>query len=159
MILNCILHAEQGQPKVVLEFATDITERKRAEMQLRLTEERWELAMSASMDGIWDYDLVHNRLFLSQRSKQIIGYEDGEFPNELEAWGARLHPDDRGWFLAAVADHLAGETEALFAEYRIRCKDGSYKWILARGACAAGRLRNTVARHWYAHGHYAPQAA
>lgn len=116
-----------------LVIVNDITERERAERQLREQEERWQLALRGNNDGLWDYDIRTNQVFFSKRWKEMLGYEEHELPNLCEEWEQRVHPDDFPGVLKKLKDHLERKAQFYVAEYRLRCKDGRYKWVLARG--------------------------
>jgi PAS domain S-box-containing protein len=111
------------------------TEKKRqqAEEELRISEERWQLAIKASKDGIYDLNLQTSEVFYSARWKEIIGYENHEIANEVHEWIKRVHPDDIENVIQANRKHIKGEITRLKQEYRLLCKDGSYKWVLERG--------------------------
>jgi PAS domain S-box-containing protein len=108
-------------------------QRRQAEEELRRSRERFELAVRGSQDGLWDWDLERNEVFFSPRWKSILGYDDHELANDLHEWMERLHPDERDRVLAANQAHINGETPHYEYEYRLRHKDGTYRWILARG--------------------------
>lgn len=112
---------------------TDITSRMQAEEALRLSEERWELAVRGSNDGIFDLNFQTGEVFFSTQWKAMLGYEDPEIRNSHEEWRSRIHPDDYEQVMAAHKAHLEQNTPFFREEYRLRCKDGSYKWILGRG--------------------------
>ncbi len=104
-----------------------------AEAALRHSETRWQLALLGNYDGIWDWQVQSNEVFYSARWKEILGYAEPEITNRLEEWHDRVHPDDRARVVAATEAHLAQSTPFYSAEYRLRSKNGSYKWILDRG--------------------------
>lgn len=130
----------QGEPQRMVGVNIDITDRKLAEAALQVSEERWQLAMAGANDGIWDWDLQEGTVFRSDRWSAIRGFAAGELSNSIEEWSSRIHPEDYERVMAAMAKHFAGQTEFFEMEYRVRCKDGSYKWILDRGKA----LRNSA---------------
>jgi two-component system sensor histidine kinase UhpB len=118
----------------VLVICTDCTELKLAEEALRRSEERFDLAVRGSDAGVWDWNMVTGQTWYSPRCRSMLGYDDQEdFEGNHHAWNERIHPDDRKRDRAALRAHLAGETPYYESQYRVRHKDGSYRWILARG--------------------------
>ncbi len=113
-------------------LATTI-ERQRFEDALKKSEERWYLAVRSTNDGIWDWNLKTNEVFFSQRWKEMLGYEDHEISHNVHEWFSRIHLEQIDAVQQAIADHSAKKTPFLISEHQIRCQDGSYKWILARG--------------------------
>ncbi|MGG6238110.1 PAS domain S-box protein [Nodosilinea sp. AN01ver1] len=114
-------------------IAIDITELKQTEAALRDSEARWQFALEGAGDGLWDWNLQTNELFYSRQWKAMLGYEDHEIGTSLDEWDSRVHPDDRAGCYADMEKHFDGERSVYQKEYRIRCKDGSYTWILDRG--------------------------
>ncbi len=113
----------------------DITDHKKAETALKQSEERYALAMLGVQDGLWDWDLVTNRMFFSRRWKEMLGIEDQEVEDTYEEWARRVHPDDYPRVTELLAAHLTGRTDFYEAQYRLVHKDGGYRWILSRGVC------------------------
>ncbi|OYZ39814.1 MAG: hypothetical protein B7Y16_08025 [Methylotenera sp. 24-45-7] len=129
---------EDGKVMGTVGFARDITDRKNVELALAEAEMRWSLAMHGANDGVWDWNLQTNQVFYSERWKTMLGFEDEEVGDAADEWQLRVHPDDLQRSLDLVQAHLKGETEFYYNEHRLRCKDGSYKWILARGKALIG---------------------
>jgi len=111
----------------------DITDKKRVEDDLRKSREQYVLAVRGSQDGIWDWDLKDNSLYLSPRWKEMIGYRDEELPNAFSTFEGHLHPEDSPAVMAHVDRYLKGRIPNYSMEFRLRHKDGTYRWILARG--------------------------
>lgn len=107
--------------------------RRQLEVFLRENEERWQLALQGNKDGIWDWNIRTNEIVYSSRCLEMLGYQDDDHGGSPDERIALLHPDDRERVTGAVQDHLAKKTPFYLSEYRARCKDGSYKWILDRG--------------------------
>lgn len=100
--------------------------------ELRLSQERFELAILGSSGGIWDWNMKTKDVFFSPRWKSILGYEDHEIPNHLEEWIQRLHPEDLQRAQNALSAYLKHEISTYDLEYRLRHRDGTYRWILSR---------------------------
>jgi PAS domain S-box-containing protein len=112
---------------------SDISVIKDREAELRSSREQFRLAVKGSNDGIWDMDLRSGELYLSPRWKEIIGYEDRELPGNFSAWTGKIHPEDRKRFMEAFEECLTGRAHTFSVEFRMRHKNGSYRWILSRG--------------------------
>ncbi len=100
---------------------------------LQESERRWHFALEGNGDGVWDWNAQTNKVFFSKRWKEMLGYAEHEVGDDLEEWSSRVHPEDWEPTVALVQQHLRGETPIYISEHRVRCKDGSYKWILDRG--------------------------
>lgn len=124
---------DQGSLRHFIGIATDVTEEKRAAEALRLSEERWQLALEGSDDGVWDWDIATDTSWFSPRWKALLGYAEEEFQNNYNAWRKVLHPDDWPWVQATLDAYLTRRTEAYAVECRMLHKDGSWRWILSRG--------------------------
>ena len=107
-------------------------ERQNAEEALRISEERYTLAMCGANDGIWDWDLNRGDVYYSERWQSILGFND-KLPPNINTWTDRIHPDDKADFNRALENHLAGNSAHFSHEYRILTKDSGYIWVLSRG--------------------------
>lgn len=101
--------------------------------KLRETEERWEFALDTSGDGVWDWDIVKNKVLFSKQWKIVLGYGEDEACPAHSEWMANIHPDDLPAVLGNTERCLSGEVAEFNSEYRLLCKDGGYKWIMDRG--------------------------
>ncbi|WP_168205984.1 PAS domain S-box protein [Geobacter sp. FeAm09] len=115
--------------------AFDITALKQTESALRKSNERYMLAAQGASDSIWDWDLETNTAFVSSRWKEMLGYGENEIDNVMEEWMSLIHPDDYQAALETLNDYLDGRIPEFCLEYRLRHQDGSYRWVLTRGAC------------------------
>lgn len=107
-------------------------ERQHAEEALRISEERYSLAVSGANDGIWDWDLSTGNVYYSERWCNILGL-DCQQPANIKTWTDRVHEDDKADFNHALEAHLAGNSAHFSHEYRILTKDSGYIWVLSRG--------------------------
>ena len=129
---------------IIYAVARDITERKQTELALKESEERWQLALRGANDGIWDWNVQTNEVFFSRRWKEMLGFAEAEIGKNLEELTKRVHPDDLGWVMEMVREHFAKKTPFYISEHRVLCKDGSYKWILARGQALWDESGNVI---------------
>jgi len=106
--------------------------RRKAESALRLSEERFQLAVRGSTDGLWDRNILTNEVFFSNRYRELLGHSADEFPGDFAAFESRLHPDDKDRVLKMLAAHLE-QRQPYDAEYRLRTKSGEYRWFRGRG--------------------------
>ena len=111
---------------------------------LKHSEERWQLALKGAQDGIWDWNLETNQLFVSKRLETIYGFENGDFPSTINDWVKLIHPEDREIERLAIEEHLAGKSEFFEVEYRARHQNGSYIWILSRAQVQRNTLGKAV---------------
>ncbi|MBL8490103.1 MAG: PAS domain S-box protein, partial [Rhodocyclaceae bacterium] len=111
----------------------DITGKRAAESALRESEQRWITAIEAAGHGVWDWNMSTERIFFSPAWKSMLGYGAEEIGESLDEWSSRVHPDDLADCLADLDRHLRGESPVYRNEHRLRCRDGSYKWVLDQG--------------------------
>jgi diguanylate cyclase (GGDEF)-like protein/PAS domain S-box-containing protein len=129
---------EDGTPAWMFGTHQDITGRKRAEELLRETEKRYDLAITAGGAGLWDWDMVRDRVYYSPLWKSMLGYGESEIGDTVDCWKRLWHPEDAAAVEAAMEEYLSGSRASYEVAYRMRHKDGSWRWILTRG----GALRD-----------------
>ncbi len=100
--------------------------------KVRTSEERFELAVNGSNDGIWDWDVQTNRLYLSPRFRTILGYGEHEFPGMFNAWKRLIHPEDEPRVSRAIEHHFR-KNKPFRCELRLKTKQGRWLWMLGRG--------------------------
>ena len=132
LILNLIILA-------LLIFATDVAIyrsfcARMAERYLRTSEERYALATQVANEGIWDWDLRRNHLFLSPNWKSYLGYSEDEIGHDPKEWQRLIHPEDVKQFQQDLREHLEGKSPNFANEHRVRKKNGEYAWVYCRGA-------------------------
>lgn len=118
---------------------------------LQISQERLSLAMEASTDGLWDWNILEGSVYFSPAYERMYGYEPGELPCDLKGhWLDLLHPDDRKWVATTALERLE-RYGGYDLEFRMRNKSGHYLWILSRGKVvsrdAAGRPTRAVGTH------------
>ncbi|MFM9266641.1 PAS domain S-box protein [Tychonema sp. BBK16] len=122
-----------GEVVACLGIGRYIHPQKQAQIALEESNSRWELAIEGAGDGTWDWNLKTNQVIFSRQWKAMLGYAEHEIVNLLAEWDCRAHPEDKAQCYADFAKYFRGETYTYRNEHRLRCKDGSYKWILDRG--------------------------
>ena len=131
-ILGAPIEDEHGQV-AIYGIYRDITARKESEEALRASEERYALAARGAGAGLWDWDLVADRIYFSPRWKEMLGYEDWEVGATPADWLSRVHPEDRPHLEDALREHLDGASRHFEHEHRVLHKNGTYPWMLVRG--------------------------
>ncbi|MDH5716734.1 MAG: EAL domain-containing protein [Spirochaetia bacterium] len=125
----------------------DVTERKKIEEALReslealnASEERYALAAKGANDGLWDWNIKQNTIYLSSRWKSMLGYGELEVSNKINDWLKLVYTEDKVKLENEINKHLDNKTQNFECEYRIRHKDGSYRWMLCRGLAVRNEL-------------------
>lgn len=138
------LRAQDGTPLRVAGTLIPIDEDIKLQQNLETTNTRFELSREIVNDGVWDLAVVagdpinpKNAFWWSDQFRRLLGFSDeAEFPNVLDSWASRLHPEDKDATLTAFANHLNDKTgqTGYDVSYRLRCKNEQYRWFRARGA-------------------------
>jgi len=140
-----------GDEQIRIGVMIDITERKQAELALAQSGELWKRALEGTGDGVWDWHVQEGRELLSPACKALYGFAPDELPDTPDALDSRTHPEDLEAMRIAREAHFAGQTPIYINEHRVRCQDGSWKWILSRGMVltrdAQGRPLRMVGTH------------
>jgi len=133
MVFRFPVTDEAGKRLGLGSITVDIDERKRAERALAASERRLALALRATNDGLWDWDLTTGRAFFSERYKSILGYRPDEIPETPAAFIERVHPDDLERVEAVIAEMRSSSRERFEEEFRMRHKEGHFVDIVSRG--------------------------
>lgn len=111
-----------------------------------LADERMALAIEGSGTGIWDRNAVTGEMYYSPGWKAILGYQDWELSSHIEDAYDRIHPEDLAYVQETIRQHFAARSETYHVEHRIRCRDGSYKWVSSRGKVVARDAQGNALR-------------
>ena len=114
---------------------TDITELRQTEEALQQSKKRHNLAMAATNDGLWDWDVRLGHVYYSSGWGRILGLDT--LPPAYETWASRIHEEDRERILESLQRHLSGETDCWQEEHRLRTAAGEWRWVLGRGRVVA----------------------
>ena len=125
-----VIHTRTNAALIAVQLTQDIRQR---EQWLKDSEFRWKFAIEGYGDGLWDWNVASGTVFFSRAWKSMLGYSEAEIGSALAEWETRLHPDDRTAALATLQNYLDGKSALYASEHRVRCKDGSYKWVSDRG--------------------------
>lgn len=128
LLWNANADSENGQ---ILATIIDITEENKAYADLQQSEQRLTRAIRGTRDGIWEWDLLTDEVYLSPRYKQLLGFAEADLPNHKDSFFGRLHPDDYEKAWIATEQHFSLGTP-YEVEVRLLTKDNTYRWFLSR---------------------------
>ncbi len=111
----------------------EIEERRKMELALRESEERYALAARGANDGLWDWNLVAGEVYLSERWREMVGMVDPSISLSPEEWFSRVHLSDLPQLKVDIAAQAAGSRSHFHSEHRLRHSEGFFIWVLCRG--------------------------
>lgn len=112
---------------------TDATRYHEQDTKLKLSEERFQFALQASSEGIWDLDVRSNRVFYSSQSMKMLEFDEHDRVDSIRLWDDRVHPEDKERYLNDIQAHIDNKTPYYENAQRVMTQSGEYKWILSRG--------------------------
>lgn len=142
-----------NQAMKLMELRREIVQRTELSKQLQIfyeqqakSQELWKQAMDAVGDGVWDYDLITGHYFFGPNWRKMLGYQSEPLLPQLETLRALIHEEDQPRFTSYLQGYLQGQFPEYKIEYRIRCKNGEYKWVLSRGMVVERTAEDTPKR-------------
>ncbi|MCW5314324.1 EAL domain-containing protein [Nostoc sp. KVJ3] len=111
----------------------DITKRLHAESALKESEERLQLSLEGSGDGLWDWKILTDEVYFSPRWLEMLGYSVGELPGNINTWQGLIHPEDQPWVMETLNTHFQDSEHPYNFDYRVLTKSGQWKWIANYG--------------------------
>ena len=127
-----LYRASDGTPLCITTIMQDISARRASEEALKASELTLQLALRGTGVGMWDWDVTTNKIYWSDRFKELLGFQPHEFPGLFSEWESRLHPDDKAATFAMLEQHLAGKSP-YSVDYRLLSKSGTWRWYHATG--------------------------
>ena len=94
---------------------------------------QWRFALEGGNQGVWDWNVQTGDIFFSDSYKKLYGYNPGDLKGRIEEWEMMIHPDDKQRMNYAIEEHMASAVPYYESTYRVKTKDGNYKWVLGRG--------------------------
>jgi PAS domain S-box-containing protein len=145
--LRCIGRVEDPEEGTYITGTfQDVSERRAAALALAEAEARWKFALEGSGLGVFDWNMESGQVYFSRLWKSMLGYRDDELEDVYSTWTGLLHPDDLGPTMATLDAYIRGETREYKVEFRMRHKDGHWRWVQARGLVVARREGGTPLR-------------
>lgn len=141
-----LIFNQDGSIKYVICSMLDVSDQIRTEMELKFSEDKWRFALEGNGDGVWDWDIKCSKTYYSKSYLQMLGFSNKDLITE-NLWEDKIHPEDRERVIKRLNDHISGSDSRPYSiEFRMLCKDGTYKWILARGKIMSRDLDGTPTR-------------
>jgi PAS domain S-box-containing protein len=126
-----------GKITGIIITSKNVTENRKNRQAIQESEERLQIALEAAAQGVWDWNLQTNEVIYSSSYKKMYGFGEQELKNDISEWNARIHPDDKTKMQNSVKAHLSSGEPVFDSQYRIRGKDGRYRWVMAKGRIIA----------------------
>jgi PAS domain S-box-containing protein len=123
-----------GKTSQLIGVKQDITERKRMELALELSEQRLRVAMEAAQEAVWEWNIATGEISGNDLWFEQLGYKPGEITGNFEIWTETIHPDDRDELLRTIVNYISNRSQENWAEYRIVSKDGDIRWLRTSGS-------------------------
>lgn len=111
----------------------DITDLRQAENELRISEERLNLALQNRELGLWDWNIETGSVLFNQCWADMLGYNLDEIDSHISTWKALIHPGDAALVARKLEEHFQGESNLYESEYRLLAKSGQWIWVLDKG--------------------------
>lgn len=124
---------EKGNVEYIVCSGEDITDYRKAEESLRQSKKRLDLAMEATSDALWDWDIITNKTYFNPCFYTMLGYRPYELPQNFETWEALIHPEDKKNTIHKIQEYVQKKIGSFEVEYRLKTKQGGWRWIMARG--------------------------
>ncbi len=122
-----------GEVYRIARIGEDISENRVVETKLQLIQERLQLALETSGDGLWDWNISTGKCYYSSRWLEMLGYEENDLPGNFNTWEMLIHPEDKDWVMDALHLHLEDSSFIFAFDYRLKTKSGGWKWIATYG--------------------------
>ncbi|MEM6391463.1 MAG: PAS domain S-box protein [Planctomycetota bacterium] len=132
LVTKFVFHDPSGQ-QLIGGSGLDITSLKTAQRELAESNERLGLALRSSGSGLWDWNVTTGEVYFGDVYYTMLGYAPGELPAHFETWQSLVHPDDLQPALDRIEQYRDGQIEVYRSSFRLRCKDGSYRWVVSVG--------------------------
>jgi PAS domain S-box-containing protein len=127
------IKTEDGFIEIIC-YCKNIEKNRQQELESAYQNERWKIAVEGNEYGMWDWDIQKNKFYFSASCYKLLGYDESDgIDGQVEDWCARIHPEDLAKSGGNLLNIIGGMSDSFKTEIRIRCKDGSYKWILDQG--------------------------